>query len=352
MEFIGSENTATQLQKFLPKAVLLEVIPMTQGLINETYCLKTTQGDFLLQKLNTAVFKAATPLMENIRMFQEIPCPKEFQSPKFIQDPQGQLLVKDPQGQLWRLQEFIPNAVAYDLAPKLSIAKQAGQLLCQFHQITAAGALDKFHTPLSGFQDIQLRLDQFSKAFKKADTQLIKTAQPALELIESLSNFVKNIPKSLPQRLCHNDTKLNNMLFHKKTHQGLCLVDLDTLMPGHAFYDFGDAFRTIANTAIEGDLKATVGFKKEFALAFIQGLAQTKGVYSQREWSSFALGAVYMPFIHGLRALTDFLEGNRYYQVSYATENLDRSLSLLAFAMQAYEQQNFIKECLQKNWNP
>lgn len=337
-------------EAFLVGQELQSVTPMQQGFINDSFLLQTPKGAFILQRLNSHVFKAPLALMENLIRFQKLPKPSSYQGPLFLQDKTGNYLHKDPQDGLWRLQEFVPNSQAFDLAPNSKIAKQAGALLANFHFLSQGENLKNYHSPLPGFQDVFLRLDQFSLAFKKADATLTKTAAANLQIIEKLLGFVTHTPTNLPQRLCHNDTKLNNMLFHQKDETALCLIDLDTLMPGYAFYDFGDAFRTIANTAKEGDINTQIVFRKELAQAFVSGLATKKSAYSQSEWQSFALGAVYMPFIHGLRALTDYLEGNRYYKVSYAAENLDRSLSLLQFAEQAYEHQDFIQACLKNHW--
>ena len=349
MGTITPKYIAPIFEAFLFGQELQSVTPLQQGLINDSYLIKTPGASYILQRLNSQVFKAPLALMENIIRFQELPKPSSYQGPSFLQDKTGSFLHKDPQDGLWRMQEFVPSSQAFDLAPTTQVALEAGKLLAQFHQISQREDLKNYHSPLPGFQDIFLRLDQFSLAFKKADAALLQKAKEALQLKALLEPFVTNIPTNLPQRLCHNDTKLNNMLFHQRDETALCLIDLDTLMPGYAFYDFGDAFRTIANTAKEGDLKAKVGFRKDYAQAFVKGMAQQKNIYTPLEWQSFALGAVYMPFIHGLRALTDYLEGNRYYKVSYAAENLDRSLSLLQFAEQAYEHQDFIQACLRNH---
>lgn len=343
MGTITPKYIASIFEAFLFGQELQSVTPLQQGLINDSYLIKTPGASYILQRLNSQVFKAPLALMENIIRFQELPKPSSYQGPIFLRDKTGNYLHKDSQDGLWRLQEFVPSSQAFDLAPTLQVAQEAGKLLAQFHQISEGEELKNYHSPLPGFQDIFLRLDQFSLAFKKADAALAKTAAANLQIIEKLRGFVTHTHTNLPQRLCHNDTKLNNMLFHQRDKTALCLIDLDTLMPGYAFYDFGDAFRTIANTAKEGDLKAKVGFRKDYAQAFVKGMAHQKNIYTPMELESFALGAVYMPFIHGLRALTDYLEGNRYYKVSYAAENLDRSLSLLQFAEQAYDHQDLIQ---------
>ena len=149
--------------------------------------------------------------------------------------------------------------------------------------------------------------------------------------------------KLLPKRLCHNDTKLNNILFSKTTNKALCMIDLDTLMPGLFLYDFGDAIRTIVNPIPENSTDYdAITFDKELFTAFIDGLAPHISFLTKEEKETMALGAVYMPFIHGLRALTDFLNNNTYYKVSYENQNLDRCTNLFTFTNAAFENLDFM----------
>lgn len=351
MEKLGSQALHQIIENFLPDGVVLSIEPLTQGLINDSYLLNTNSQDYILQRLNSAAFKAPLALMENIVRFQKLPVPKNYSGPSFIKSIAGDYLLKDTTESLWRMQTYIPGTVAYDLAPNLKIAEEAGRLLSGFHLILKDTRTEDYHNSIPGFQDMSLRLDQFDWAFKKADTSLIKTAEKALSIIKKLRHFVSKLPQEMSIRLCHNDTKLNNMLFNRSTQKGCCLIDLDTLMPGYAFYDFGDALRCIANTAKEGDTSTAVSFRADYALAFIKGLSQTKGVFTKSEWKSFAFGAVYMPYIHGLRAVTDFLEGNKYYKVRHPNENLERGLSLLQFAVKTQLQQHFLIDSLAQNWN-
>lgn len=346
MGTLAPKHIQSIFEAFISGQELESVTPVQQGLINNSYFLQTSRTAYILQRLNSHVFTAPRALMENLINFQNLPKPSGYLGPACIPTAEKDYLYKDPHDALWRLQEFVPQSEAYDLAPNPQVAQEAGRLLSQFHQISQGEDLEKYHSTLPGFQDIFLRLDQFSLAFKKADAALLEQSKEALHIKEHLTPFVSRVPSELPQRLCHNDTKLNNMLFHKESGKALCMVDLDTLMPGYAFYDFGDAFRTVANTAREGDFSTKVGFRKDYAQAFVQGLAQQKKIYTPLEWGSFAFGAVYMPYIHGLRALTDFLEGNRHYKVQYPTQNLDRSLSLFQFAEQAYDNKAYIQEIL------
>jgi serine/threonine protein kinase len=153
---------------------------------------------------------------------------------------------------------------------------------------------------------------------------------------------------NLPIRVCHNDTKLNNILFSEEK-KALCLIDLDTLMPGLLLYDFGDAVRTLANPAPEEETELSkIDFSIEMFAAFAEGMALNRSVFSSDEIKSLSLGPVYMPFLHGLRAYTDFLMGNPYYKVTYPDQNLDRARSLIHFARLAREHDTEMQKTLQE----
>ena len=342
MEGIAPKNIANILRHFLPHGNDFEVLPITQGLINDSYKISFPDRAYFLQRLNTQIFQNSEDLMFNIGQWQQSIQGSSLPAPTYLKTTQGPYFAKDEQGHLWRMQTYIPNAMAYDIAPNEKIAKEAGRLLGHFHGISKHLNTQSFKTPIPQFQDIHLRWQQFQQACDQADANTLQAAQKTIEILQTLQDFAFNTPKGLPMRLCHNDTKLNNMLFHEKRHKGICLVDLDTLMPGFAFYDFGDALRTVANTAAEGDLNTPVLFKTAHAASFISGLCERPEAFTKKEWLSLPFGAVYMPFLHGLRALTDFLAGNLYYKVSYPNENLDRAQSMLSFAQKAHEKQDFL----------
>jgi Ser/Thr protein kinase RdoA (MazF antagonist) len=135
----------------------------------------------------------------------------------------------------------------------------------------------------------------------------------------------------LPLRICHNDTKLSNFLFEQTTGRGLCLIDLDTLMPGYLLYDFGDA----ANDLIRregGIARGPVDIDLSMLEAFLQGIKGSGLEIRRQELEWLPHGVVLMPLLHGIRALADYLVGDRYYRVAYPEQNLDRAGSLLWFA--------------------
>jgi hypothetical protein len=199
---------------------------------------------------------------------------------------------------------------------------------------------------LPDFHNLNFRFRQFGEALKNAKPENIVRAKKAIDFVhENIDGLLGIGFSELPVRVCHNDTKLNNILF-SNDHRALCLIDLDTIMPGTFLYDFGDAVRTLVNSAPEDEMNLDlINFDEEIFKSFIEGLALHKNILQEAEIEQFPSGVVLMPFLHGMRALTDFLENNRYYKVSYELQNLDRCFSLFRFAELALVKRDFMKTC-------
>ena len=197
----------------------------------------------------------------------------------------------------------------------MKLEKLLGNFIC-FYKNTKT---DNYIDTIPRFHDLNLREEQFFAALSTASIEKKEIAKESIvfakEVLLTLTELSK---KMLPVRVCHNDTKLNNILFSKKENKALCLIDLDTLMKGHFYYDFGDAIRTIVNTAPEDEQDHTkITFENTLFEAFINGLASVHPFLNKEEIIDLHLGAIFMPFIHGLRALTDYLNNNIYYKVAY-----------------------------------
>jgi len=252
----------------------------------------------------------------------------------------------------WRLMHFIPDSITYTTTNNPKIAFEAGSTIGKFHRLLADASPVDFIDTIPQFHSMALRKTEFENALKSSSGQL-KSTQIAtvLESVFALMpQFLETELEGLPLRICHNDTKLNNILYSKKENKGLCLIDLDTIMRGYFYYDFGDAIRTIVNTAVEDekDLSKIV-FSETLFEAFINGLATVPPFLTYSEIQLLAMGPVYMPFIHGLRALTDYLNDNIYYKVTYEEQNLDRSKSLLRFALLAKERESYMRSYISAN---
>jgi len=324
--------------------------PSTGGYINDTFFIFDKDvAVYVLQRINTEIFEDVITLMGNIEIALFHLTAADYQTIKLIPTRNENTFAKDLKGNYWRLWSFIPYSATFYPTTDPKIAYEAGKLLANFHQQMATIPVGKIKTHIPKFQDLSQRWQQFKKAWQQANSQRLKQAKDTIAFANThITTFDFLVHTAFPFRTCHNDPKLNNMLFHQKTKKGLCLIDLDTLMQGHFYYDFGDTVRTVVNPISEEDQEgSSVNFSLPLFRKFLDGLISQGPFLSKTEIHSLTLGTAYMPFLHGLRALTDYLENDRYYKVSHDNQNLDRSKNLFAFAGKALEKSSTISTIIQ-----
>lgn len=327
-----------------------EYTTLNSGLINDTYLVSGDTGQqYILQKINHKVFKNPEVLMNNINYTLPSLSANDYAQITFLSTTDGQNCLKKGD-EFWRIMTFIPNSTTYDTTTDTDIAFEAGRIIGRFHDLLKKVDVEIIEETLPKFHNLVYRTQEFKEALKNTASQKKEIAHKA---IEQAHHFLKELEQlnneNLPIRVCHNDTKLNNILFSKATQKALCLIDLDTIMKGYFFYDFGDAIRTVVNNAPEDEQNHDlIHFDEHLFKAFVDGLASNNSFLSSADISSLPLGAVFMPFIHGLRALTDYLNNNKYYKVTYENQNLDRCLSLFNFAEKALAKKDFMASYTQQ----
>jgi len=317
--------------------------PLTSGLINDTFLVSTAgKPSYVLQRINHVVFENVSGLMANFELAVASLKSDTYAQINVIQTRKGQTYFsfQKPIG-YWRLITYLADTRTFDNAPDANIAFEAGRIIGNFHQLLEDTEVAKFVDTIPKFHDIKFRAAQFQTALKTAGSERLTNAKNAISFAQkTLHQLSKLQLAELPVRICHNDTKLNNILFSEKTKKALCLIDLDTLMAGHFLYDFGDAIRTISNTGAEDEKNhALITFDLPLFKAFVMGLSSIPPFLNKKEVDQLSQGIVLMPFLHGIRALNDYLENDKYYKVNYENQNLDRAKSLFYFTQKALEQQ-------------
>lgn len=330
---------------FLANVGDYDLSPLKQGFINNTFLVRAGgHTRFILQEINTSVFPQVEALMGNMQTALSYLDAPDYQAIKLMATLKGKTYLDAGDSGCWRLMEFISGSLTYNTTQSTEIAREAGRIIMCFHRLLGRAPVNQFVDVIPGFHDLDSRLAQYHKALSEAQVPRLKLAHKAIGMMEELTREPL-LPKlkNLPLRVCHNDTKLNNILF-SQDKKALCLIDLDTLMKGHFLYDFGDAVRTIVNSAPEDErVLRNIEFSRPLFVAFVEGMATEPGLLTEAELHQLAHGAVYMPLLHGVRALTDYLQGDLYYQTSYEGQNLDRSMSLLTFAQRAREEIPFME---------
>tara|TARA_R110002049_G_scaffold72015_5_gene185760 strand:+ start:36306 stop:37373 length:1068 start_codon:yes stop_codon:yes gene_type:complete len=324
--------------------------PINQGFINDTFLVMAEETPlFILQRVNHIVFENVTGLMKNIGTALDFLQDQVYTRITLVETAEGSTFTKIDEN-YWRLMTYIDGTTAYDTTTQAKIASGAGTIVGKFHQLLEKAPYDEFVDTIPKFHDLSLRKNQFESALLTTAEERKNTAEKAIIFAqETLPLLLEFSKRKIPVRICHNDTKLNNILFKKEGNQALCLIDLDTIMKGYFYYDFGDAVRTIVNTAPEDEQQfEKITFENTLFEAFVDGIAGVEPFLTQEEINTLPLGAVFMPFIHGLRALTDYLMGNVYYKVAYENQNLDRCLSLFDFSKKALDKVTYMEETVSR----
>lgn len=312
------------------------------GHINDTYLIITSEKPyFVLQRVNHVVFKDVSGLIANkvnvsnhlqkkMAYLPESELKRRVLS--FAKPKKGEYYYHlDKDGNYWNMMVYIDDSRTYETVNNEEIAYEGGKLFGQFLNLTSDFEATKLVEVIPKFHNMSFRYSQFEDALKVASTQRLMQAKSYIKQVEDLKeemHVIQNLKDTgqIKLRVTHNDTKISNALFDLD-NKGLCVIDTDTVMPGIVHYDFGDAIRTICNTAAEDEKNLDlVNFNLVFYKAYVKGfLEEMKSALSPIEMKHLPLGAKTMIFIMAIRFLTDFLNGDIYYKTDYPEHNLDRA---------------------------
>lgn len=315
------------------------------GYINDTYLVSLhSRPKYILQRVNHSVFEDVEGLMGNMAKALANLKSEDYTGIEIVRTHRGQPYFSNEKGH-WRMMTYLDDSTTFNTTTSAEIAFEAGRIIGLFHTLLEQVDAQGFVDTIPDFHSLDLREKQFDKALSLAPKARRQEASSAIAFAQNMLLRLREMaPGKLPIRICHNDTKLNNILFSKQTGKALCLIDLDTLMKGYFHYDFGDAIRTIVNTAPEDETDhRKITFERHLFEAFIKGMAANGSFLTSNEILALPYGALLLPFLHGIRALTDYLQGNIYYKVTYENQNLDRCLSLFDFTGKALDNLDYMQ---------
>lgn len=334
-----------------------------KGHINDTFLIITEgirKPNYILQRINHQIFENVAELMDNIRIVTdhihkkqsaEKSTGQDVSCLKLVETRDQHTFVRDQEGNYWRCFHFIENAIIYENITKPEVALEAGKAIGNFQAMLADLDQQLFET-LPRFHSFDRRYDEFLQAVNHNHQNRVEVAQEEVRFVEarlaemeSYFNSLKS--ENIPLRVTHNDTKVNNIIFNEED-KAVCLIDFDTVMPGYIHFDYGDALRTLANTAEEdeGDLsKADFDFK--LFSSFTEGyLGKARSFLLPREIKMLPFAPRYLTFLIGLRFLNDYLNGDIYFKISEPNHNLRRTrvqFKLLVSMEEQYDKMsNFI----------
>jgi len=328
--------------------------PLGNGHINTTFLVNGERYKFVLQQINHSIFKNVPALMENIVLVTNHFQNKRMHLPHFyvpltiIGDKQNNPYVIDNENNYWRMYNYIPDSKTFLKVTDMAVAYEGGSLFGIFQNIVSDIQVDRLHTILPDFHNLRHRLNQFSESLKVNFNNRNETVKKWIDFVYEHTEVMLYIQhlsdkKEIPLRLTHNDTKFNNILFNS-ADKAISIIDLDTVMPGHIHFDYGDALRTAANYATEdeADIKL-IGFNRPIFEAYSAGfLAHTAKILTKTERETLQFAPSLLAFIMGLRFLTDYLNGDVYYKIQHENSNLHRAVNQLVYSAELLKNQNFI----------
>lgn len=345
------------LQAYDWKGEVEKVCRYGAGHINDTFALtaRNTQGDlidYILQRINKSIFKKPEYVMDNIIGVTS------FLKKKIIErggDPNRETLTvyktkdglgyyKDSQGEYWRVFLFIEDTICLQSVENPQQFFESARSFGNFMNLLGEYPAEELHETIPDFHNTPVRYQNLMRAVEKDEMGRVALVEKELEFIrqrkEDCFYLVRLLEQGkLPLRVTHNDTKLNNILLDSKTQKGVCIIDLDTIMPGLAAYDFGDSIRFGAATAAEDEPDLSkVHFSAELYETYMEGYLQGAGdVLASEEIASLPWGARLMTLECGMRFLTDYLEGDHYFKISRPEHNLDRTRTQLKLVWEMEE---------------
>lgn len=304
------------------------------GLINSTWKVTTESSAYILQKVNVSVFKKPQYIDENISRLSSFLKDKYpgylFVSP--IAGLDGKSLVETSSG-FYRLFPFIANSHSLNVLTKKEEAFEAAKQFGLFSRLLNDFEVDQLELTLPDFHNLSLRFSQFLAACEDADPERQQQAKNGIfflldhkDIVKTYKHIVQN--KDIPQRVIHHDTKINNVLFDPQ-NKGICVIDLDTVMPGYFISDVGDMMRTYLSSANEEETDLDkINIRLDFFKAIYDGYMQEMGaVLTEKEKSYFIYAGKFIIYMQALRFLTDYLQHNIYYGEKYKNQNLNRAMN-------------------------
>lgn len=352
-------------KKFKLFGELFSYEPITMGNINSTYKVTYDRGDgvfksYLFQRVNTHVFKNPVEIMENIdRVTSHIREKRPGQvSLHYHHTDEGLNYYACETDAFWRVVNFV-DAVTFNSTNDCHVLAATGKAFGQFAGQLVDFDASQLHETIPYFHDTRMRLDTFFTHVEEDVCGRCEEVREEIDQIREARAFVCKLNEmvnsgELPLRVTHNDTKANNVLFDKETLEPLVVIDLDTVMPGLAAHDFGDAVRFAANTAMEDEADVSkVALNLDLFRAIAEGYIGAIGdMLTPPELESMALGVVTITLELASRFLDDYITGDKYFKTLYPGHNLVRArcqLALYADMMGKYEDMNaIVRECVEK----
>lgn len=333
------EQIVNALKNFKLEGKIRGFYPYGKGHINDTFLVVSDEKNgsehrYVLQSVNNNVFKKPEQVMENIEIVTEylkgvVPNPREVLNLVHTYNNSTYYLDKD--GMCWRMYDFVADSICIERPDDMNDFYQCALAFGKFQRYLSAFPADTLYETIPDFHNTPKRFNDFLNAVKEDKCGRADSARKEIEFLIERENFYSVLLDAQSQgklrlRVSHNDTKSNNVMLDASTHNALCVIDLDTIMPGFSVTDFGDAIRFGANSADEDEKDLSkVSLDREMFKIYTKGFLEgCDGQLPDEEIMLLPEGAKMMTIECGMRFLTDYLEGDTYFKTSYPEHNLVR----------------------------
>ena len=319
------ELAQSLLSNFGLKESIVSFKRVESGLINSTFVLNSKTNSYILQSINTNVFPNYEKGLENILTVGNWLKKKNYSYSFPLPIKREYFKVKNA---VWRLMPYVKNRISYNQVQSLDHVKSAANCLGEFYHLLSDFNAENLHVTLPNFHNGKSITKKFKEALLNGEQERLSLTRPLINEIEKELPILKKwdeVYNSLPKRVVHYDTKINNFLFDKKTDEVLALIDLDTLMPGCVLSDIGDMIRTYSNPLGEEskDIEKVI-CNMEVIKTIIQAFTN-KVVLEKEEIENIFFGGMAITLMQSVRFLSDYLNGDSYYKTSYKDQNLVRA---------------------------
>lgn len=328
------------VHQFLPVRNISELQPLGNGIINDSYKIVADDKQYVLQRINHHIFKNVAQLQDNIlrvtthirhKLIAKGVSDVERKVLNFLQTIDGAYFYKDEAGNYWRMMDFITDSYSYETVNEMS-AYKAGIAFGDFQNMLSDLPGEPLFETIPDFHNMESRLDMFRETVRKNPSGRLAEVRNLVDEIEARADEMCKVERlhregKLPKRINHCDTKVNNILFDADGN-AMCVVDLDTVMPGYVLSDFGDFMRTAANNGDEDDENLDrVSINLVIFKAYAEGYLKSADFLTPLEIELLPFGAKLLTYMQTVRFLADYIDGDKYYKIRFPKHNLQRSLA-------------------------
>lgn len=337
------------------------------GHIHDTFLVTTKEKEkdnYILQRLNSNVFRKIPELQENIervtnhirgKLLNIQGSDLKRECVNMIHAKNGTSWITDDEGSYWRLLVFITDHKSYDIVDSPALAYEGGRAVGRFQAMLADMPEPPLHETIPDFHNTEKRLEWFENSVTLDRVKRVANLQSEIEFVRERAEKMKIIRRlgregRIPLRITHNDTKFNNILLDFN-NRALCIIDMDTVMPGYVHYDFGDAIRTAANVAAEDEKDLSkISMDINLFKAYAEGyLSETRDILNNVEKEYLAFAPLLITYVQAVRFLTDYIDGDNYYKIHHVHHNLQRTKAQIRLVESMEQQYGRMQEIIARS---